>query len=449
MKERMKKRFAVILAVLMVLTALPGMAFAETEQTPNFSGEVFLDNLDCKEYESYEQLAALPLTLTIASETDAAQTVSFKLEVDAIGDYAVEAYDDSPEMAAIMETIFINQEAVFDAWMAGEMTDEAYYAAVFAGYTVTLNLGEDSHWTAELFDGGVTTNKDIIYEFDLAIDLIVEIYNAMAEEFGEEPIVMTEENRPKTFEEFALFVVNLNGEVQYDSYEAVLRDPASGYTEEEIQELLAEMRAQDEALAAARAENETYPTSLYILMSLHCDCPYLVDYEVYHQYLVEKNGKLVEVGVIDECEFLGEDTYYLRGEEGTVVRSKDYVREVYDGWNEDYAGKTFTYVGSYDSWSDWYDLDADLSADTLEEYTLSEDSDYDGFVLRYVLKEEAPKKDADKDAKPEKNTDTEDGTAAGESAPLTGDGMPVGMYTMLLVTALAALAAMLGLKKRA
>mgnify|MGYP003303959804 CR=1 FL=1 len=257
-------------------------------------------------------------------------------------------------------------------------------------------------------------------------------------------VKLPEEDMPQTYEELMLLMANLEGETTYNSFEAYLRDPVNELSEEEITEALAEIAAMDAALAQARAAQDA-PIELYLSMVLRCDCPVLVDYEVLHQYLVEIDGKLVEVDCLDECELIGSEEWYLQGEEGQTVRSEDYVRTVYEGDAEEYAGKTFTYVGSYDSWSDWDTLDADLSKDVLEEYTLSEDGDYSGFVLRYVLKEE-PKQDAEDDQNTTETTQPEDDSDV-ETAPLTGDHTTIGLYALLLLTALAALTAMVAMKK--
>ena len=387
MKKNWKKGVAVVLALVMMLCAVPAMAFAETAQEPNFYGDVSLDNWACEEFESLEELSKLPLTLTVTSETDASESVSFRLKYnDDFSGFVVEDYENSAEMTAIMERIFQNQKAVEKAWLNGEMIDETYFAAVFDGYDVVMNLREDCHWTAELYEGGVTTatNKDIILEFESSIELIVELYNAFAEELGEEPIVLTEETRPQTVEEFALLVANLGSEEPYDSYEDALRDPANEYTEEEIQELLADVQEQDAALAAARAKTEEYPIDLYVSMLLCCDC--LWSYQIGHCYMVEKDGKLESIDLVWESKEDEGGDAYLKAPKGTLIQAEDYLELEYNGTVEAYAGESFVFTGSYDTWwdpgvEDWTDY-------ALEEnqFTLG-NPEYDGMILTYVLEE--------------------------------------------------------------
>ena len=181
---RMKKILAMVLTVVMILSSMQIVAFAETE--PNISGEAFLDNIDCKQYESMKDLENLPLILTIAKKEDPSISASLELKYDdEYEQFDAEAYNSSPEMAVILEDIFNNQSSVWEPWLEDEITEENFYAAVFEGYTVTLSLGEDSHWTAELFDGGVTTTKTPIYEFETLVALMIGLYNLAAEMAGE------------------------------------------------------------------------------------------------------------------------------------------------------------------------------------------------------------------------------------------------------------------------
>lgn len=466
MKKNLKKGLAIILAGIMMLGALPAIAFAETAQVPNFEAEVDLDNYDCKEFESFKELSELPLTLTITSEADPAETVSFELEYDEEYEcFWIEAYDDSAQMTAIMEQLLKNEDAVKDAWLNADYSDENYFAVIFDGYTVTLNLGEDSHWTAELCDGWVTSNTEAVWEFEATVAFMIAGYNELAELFGEPPIVLTEEEKPKTYEELALFLENLGSETQYDSYEEALRSYADEleYTEEDIQMMLEEVRKQDEALAAARAETETYPTDFWVFMLLFCDCPFMIDYEITHQYLVEKDGKLEEIDFLWEEDFWEDEDAYLCDEEGTVIRGEDFRRDVYKGEIPEYAGKTFTYVGSYDEEALWeLDSDEDYSSYAMDQFVLNRDLEPYGLVLRYVLKEDTtvepidPGEDDKTPSNGENTVPTDDDkvkqpaaveTEKAASAPETGDHTPIGIYIALLVTAVCAVIVLLALKK--
>lgn len=458
MKKNLRKGLSVLLAVMMAITVLPGFAFAETTDgagadgerpvIPNFLGNVSVENVYCKEIGS---LVDLNLEIQVTSTTDPAKSFAVPLAYDDMLEmYYVETYLDQATVPVIIDEILANQEAAMndlglDDETLDNMTDEEYenldfealgaefLARTFAGYTVTVNgLGEDSHFRAELFDGGVSTGADQIVAFELIVALL-------GPEDG-----FAEGEEPTTIMALMDYVAKVSTDGQYETYLELLQDQ---YAEEEVAIMIAEVEAADELLAMAR--NGEYPNQLAISMTLLCDCPVMVDYEVLHQYLVEVDGKLVEVDLLDECEIIGSDDFYLQGELGQVVRSEDYVRTVYEGMVEEYAGKTFTYVGSYDSMSDWYDLNVDISGDALEEYTLSEDYDYDGFVLRYVLVEETEdEQDKNLGAEIDADKDKDEVITGGEDAPLTGDHTPVVTYTMLLATAFAALAAMCGLKMK-
>lgn len=390
MRMQFKKGIVIVLAIMMVLGMLPSMVFAETKQEPNFNGDVSLDNPYCKELKSLDKLAELPLIMTITSNIDPLETASFELKFDEEWqEFTVETYDDSPEMTAIMEQILANRAPVLDAWWEDEIEPEEYMAALFDGYTVSLNLGEDCHWTGELFDGDITSNKDVILEFEFTVELLIEIYNLFAEDLGVEPLNLTEEEMPQTYEAFMLLMANLSGETQYNSYEEVLRDPINELTEEEIQENLAEIRNFDEELAAARAAAEEYPIGLYISMILCCDCPWMVEYSISHQYLVEKDGKLIEIDWLFEEEFYDDEEFYLYDEAGQTVYGKDFVREIYEGIDQGYVGKQFSYVGSYNEEALWEeDATADFSEYALDKFVLDEESEIYGLVLRYILVEE-------------------------------------------------------------
>lgn len=390
MRKTFKKGIVIVLALMMVMGMLPATVFAESNQEPNFYGDVTLDNPYCEEFESLDKLAELPLIMTITNDADPSETASFELKFDdEWWEFSVSTYDDSPEMTAIMEQILANRAPVLDAWWEDEIEPEEYVAALFDGYTVSLNLGEDCHWTGELFDGDITSNKDVILEFEFAVEFLIEMYNIFAEELGEEPLTLTEEEMPQTYEAFMLLMVNLSGETQYSSYEEALRDPINELTEEEIQEALAEIRKSDEELAAVRAATEEYPIGMYISMVLCCDCPWMVDYGISHQYLVEKDGKLVEIDCLYEEEFFDDEDFYLYDEAGTTIYAKDFVREIYEGVDEKYVGKQFAYMGSYNEEALWTeDTTADFSEYALDEFVLDEESEIYGLVLRYILVEE-------------------------------------------------------------
>ncbi len=449
MKKKLKKSFAAVLAVLMVVTALPGFAFAETAEggtgepkdIPNFLGTVMIDNYDCREIDS---LANLNLEIQVTSKNNPQNYFSVPLAYDAErNEYYVEEYLDQAAASVMIDEILAAQDAAekelgIDDESIENMTEEEYESLdfialgeallekTFSGYTITVNgLGEDSHFRAELFSGGVETGADQIAVFELLVGLL-------GPEEG-----FAEGEEPETMMELMDYAIKVSEKGKYATYAEWVQ---AEYSAEEAAVMIAEIEAADQLLAAAR--NGEYPNVLTISMELLCDCPPLVDFEIYHQYLVEKDGKLIEIDTIDEYDFLGEFEW-LEGDAGQTIYSEDFIRTVYEGKVKEYAGKKFEYVGSYDPWCDWHNLEADLSGDELEEYVLSEDYDYDGFVLRYVLKEDAGTAGAqDTDSDMDKDL-----IATGaEAAPLTGDDAPFAGYAVLLMTAFAAFTSMFVLK---
>ncbi len=463
---KMKKMLAGFLAAALVFTALPTVALAETEETtkqiPNLMGAAMVDNLDCKEIDS---LKGLQLELTVTNDEDPTETFTIPLQYDEeLDTYYGEAYQDQGAVPNMIDKILAQQEktseelglddenllenAGFDQLME---LSEKLIEGTFSGYTVTLNgLGEDSHFKAELFAGGVDNGADLIALFEMMLLL-----------FGpEEGFAAGEE--PQNYTELLDYIAKNDPEGSYEDYQAALKD--SGFFEtDEIDSLTALFLEADQQLEAAR--NGTYPMQLSITMNLLCDCPVMVEYAIAHQYLIEKDGELVEVDFIEEGEQDDWGFYILKGEEGQVIRGKDYVKETYDGKNEDYQGRTFTFLGSYDDTAVIVeDATADWSDYQLEEYTLSEDYDYTGLVLRYVLKEE-PKETVkntetgNKDVKPVAVKETkkatnkvthEDGEQSEvEAAPATGDKTPVGLYVSLLAAVVTAMAWLTTLRRKA
>lgn len=177
---------------------------------------------------------------------------------------------------------------------------------------------------------------------------------------------------------------------------------------------------------------------------LTCDCPELSEFEIVHRYYEKVNGKMKLVGTVYEGEYdevWGD--YYIPAKSGDLVKASDYVNPVY-------KGKTYEYLGSYDSdvllledwgesfkWSDYkmdsFVVDADDGMGTY------------GLVLRYVIDKGTTGGNGNGGNGGNGSGQTD--PASGETAPKTGDDAPIGMYIALLITAIGAVGAAAAYRK--
>jgi len=373
---KLRRVLAVTLAAVMVFTSLQLTAFAASEDEnqnkyPNFTGSVFLENWECQEVESFEALKDLPLTITITDDADPDKTASIEMEYDEdTGEYSAAEFNDSPYMKDILADITANQQA---ALKDGSIeTDEAYYDALFEGYTVSLNLGDNSHFTADISNGGVLMSEYILWSFEFEVAMLVE-------EMG-----WSEDLEFTSYMQMMDYSTEWETDGQYTSYEEYLWE--EGYAEWKIDELLSEILILDDALAEARAD--AFAGQLYMLINLLCDCPKTCFYEIAHVYMIEKDGDLEIVDVLWEDGKEGDELYIIAGKDGDTVRAEDWLTPKYNGEIADYVGATFQYSGSYNSYVLWDDELEDWSTYEAEEYVLGQDSFY-GLALTYVLPEQA------------------------------------------------------------
>lgn len=198
-----------------------------------------------------------------------------------------------------------------------------------------------------------------------------------------------------------------------------------------MDEFLAEMDSEDAAAVKNLIENLD-PLLAYITSAdfsgiliagaeLACECPSIEYFQIIHKYYEKVDGKLkllatVYDGTYDEFY----DENYLQGYAGDIIRAQDFV-------NCKYKGQLFQYMGSYDSYA-LYD-DYKWSKYKMESFTLG-DWETDGLVLRYVVDKET--------ATPVDTT----------PAPDTGDRASLGMYIVLLFTALGATGAVAGYHRK-
>lgn len=157
---------------------------------------------------------------------------------------------------------------------------------------------------------------------------------------------------------------------------------------------------------------------------LACECPSIDYFQIIHKYYQRTDGRLKLMATVYEGSY---DDYFegkcLQGYTGDIIKAKDFVNCKYDGQLFDYMGSYDSYV-LYDNykWSD-YELDS---------FTLG-DWQTDGLILRYVI-------DKEKEAVTEKPVSTQ--------TPDTGDRASLGMYIVLLFTALGASGAIAGHRRK-
>ncbi len=179
--------------------------------------------------------------------------------------------------------------------------------------------------------------------------------------------------------------------------------------------------------------SEEFSGLLFAGAELSCSCPFSSDFQIIHRYYKKVDGKLKMVGTVFEGEYDPEwDDYYITGTSGDVIKASDYIQPVY-------KGKTYEYMGSYDSITRYKGFDWDDYK--MDSFVLDdEDSFTDGLILRYVI---------DVGGNGAENSGGENGSAghggdgtgngSGQTAPKTGDESPLGMYVLLMAAAAGAL----------
>lgn len=212
-----------------------------------------------------------------------------------------------------------------------------------------------------------------------------------------------------------------------------------GYT---MEEFLAELEPEDAAAVKNLIENldplldyitsSEYSGLLIAGAELACECPSIDYFQIIHRYYERADGKLKLLGTVYEGSY---DDYFdgkcLQGYSGDIIKAKNFVNCKYDG-------QLFEFMGSYDSyvlfddykWSD-YELDS---------FTLG-DWETDGLVLRYVI-------DSDKTAAAPGGIAGTGDSDKGDPLPDTGDRSSLGMYIVLLFTALGASGAIAGYHRK-
>lgn len=198
-----------------------------------------------------------------------------------------------------------------------------------------------------------------------------------------------------------------------------------------VDQLLAQMGPEEAAALKDLIENidpllayitsTEYSGLLIAGAELACHCPAIDYFQIIHKYYERVNGKLKLLGTVCDGTYDADyQDYYIKGYVGDTIKGKDFANCWYDG-------RLFEYVGSYDAYA-LYD-DYKWSDYKLDSFTVG-DWQTDGLVLRYVVEGETE-------------------TALDKAiAPDTGDRTSLGMYIVLLFTALGATGAVAGYHKK-
>ncbi len=394
-----KKLFVSMLTVLLVLTALPQMVFADIlddiKNAPNAIALITVDNENCRELLGMEGLQ-----LHVTSEGT---------DIDVVIPVEKVTEEDGTSLGLWLGT---PSEKISDAVMqklaeiqgeldlAGAEEDpEGFIAEIerlLTNFTITVEGLPEGHFISE--SGAVIVTHEILRQ---VLDMIME---AAKEEFGE-------------VESFSALFKKILEEAGIDLDEML---DTSTWTEEDW-EILAEMgmtpadiEAMKELIAQidpliAYLTSEEFSGILFAGAVLYCECPEWIYYSVEHRYYERVGGKLKLVATVQEGE--ASDYYTLEGMEGEVIAAKNFKQPVYQG-------RTYTYLGSYDD-AACYD-DYQWQKYKLDSFVLG-DEDYYGLVLRYVYEKDGSGAAGDSA-----------GTDNGQAAPPTGDATPLGVYVLIL-----------------
>lgn len=417
----MKKRILCVLMIVMLLcSSMAVTSFAETEEPPVDMPEavvlVQVNNVECKMVEKMTDLTvdiklkdgrdviSVPVERVEAEGYD---TVALWLgysfdEIDAAikadmaefqKDYHLGTYDE------FMENLINTMFGVDD------MTKDL--VAIFDKYEIVINgIPEDSDHEFSIETNTFLITSTIVTElFDIAKGFVGELFELSKAETAK--INNFSDIIEKLNDFLREYELLENGQ---DFYDLVIElSEGEDITKEE---LISAVEKMDEVLDYLRSED--YTGTVFAGIYLDCDCPFTVDFCIYHQYFKEVDGKMTLAGTanygpIDLSETEGDEwfdydfeKYIYEGLSGDVIKASDYI-------HTEFNGETYEYVGSYEDWTylypdeDWYFTD-NYDFDTLDELYACEDwwteykvdeftlGDEDieaptGLVLRYQLME--------------------------------------------------------------
>ena len=456
----MKRRFLSILIVIMMLcSGITVTAFADSEKVTDMPEAVVLVQVSNAECKMVEKMTDLTVDIKLKDGRD---VINVPVErVEAQGDdtialwlgYSMDKIDAQikADMAEFQKDYHLGSYEEFMDNIFSLLFDagDAYkdLMAIFDNYEIVINgIPEDTDHEFKIETSTMLITSTIVSElFDIAVGLLGELFELSKDETA-------------NINNFSDIITLLNDflieeemlEEGQDIFDLLMESMEDSDISKE--ELVAAVTEMDEMLDYLRSEE--YTGTVFAGVYMDCECPYTVEYTIYHQYFKEVDGKMVLTGTVNNGplnyedkykEMFGEDftsffdyefeKYYYECLSNQIIYAADYVQP-------EFNGETYNYVGSYGSstlvWPDmsffWTDENDYITLDELyaadewwTEYKYNKidfsDEDYpSGLVLRYEILE--------------------------DSTPDTGDTSNMTPFYIIMMLALAVMAAAVATRRR-
>jgi len=314
-----KKLLVMLLVMIMLISSLGMTAFAE-EQTqepfPNIMGTLDLNNYDCEHYEEFTGKTDVKL---VVSKGDFSVDIPLEWDAD-LEWYYTEG--NIPELDAVITEVGpVYEEIMYSEEMVDVLKE--------CGYTVSVEGIDAEHFNEVEITCDVMTAESLRESLDMIIGLL----NGLIQEADPEA------EEIESFDELLVM------------YEEILRDPENEYTEEEIQEELAAIQAYNDMVLAL--EDGTYAGELMLTVNVLCECPVVLDYDVYHTYYNSETD-YVDVNYGTEKVEVGQEINVADSIK-TEYDGKTYkVKAIYDGYGEDITDNPIIVPTEDDWWIDVY-----------------------------------------------------------------------------------------------
>lgn len=436
-----------ILVMIMLLSCFTVTAFATTQEdgnvpeVPDAIALVTVDNVNCKVINDIKDLSVL-IKFKDSGKVIANVPV---VRVEDYGDDSVALWLGYEPTEAILDDIKdemseIQKDLHIPSWKELAKLIQTSSEDELDAYLETLEKTLETitgSYTVELTGLPEVADHEYKYEADVMIlnsKLVNEILTFCKEILGE-LLGMTDAELAK----ITSFSGMLDAIEQDLVKMGVLKegeDLLSWLEESGVVEFTAQDKAKiEDALAEidsilAYMKSEAYKGTVIAGVEVKCGCPYLMEYEIVHQYFKVTNGNVTLVGTVREGDYQSSEgiTKVYREWEGFQVKASDYK-------NCEYKGKTYHYIGSYDAYNECFDdMDAQDFYDerqyydryeAVTEYTLNLDkNDFAGLLLCYEIVD---------------NT---------ESSPSTGDDSDMSIYFAIMALAVAVMASSVFIRRK-
>ncbi|MBR5517191.1 MAG: hypothetical protein IKU53_04385 [Firmicutes bacterium] len=403
----MKKLVALALCLVLCFS-MTTIAFADVEENayPNVVADVYVDNENCLYHDEYN--------------------ISVKISKEGMEDIIVPlAYNEEDGCYAVSDRVDGLDDIINEVKVSYEGGDALDTFAEY-GYTVeVIAATEDEEHIIEVESYVYLMTESTFRD---ALDMVVS--------FAESFIIEVDPTYEPTGN-FDAFV---------EAWKNALL--SEGYTEEEIQEEMAEAIEYQNIISML--ESGEYAGELYIDAFIYCSCPELIYCEITHEFY-DKNGEWVNV-----------DWNPVNLEVGTVINIADI-----DKYTE-YDGVEYEFIGAYLRDPETYELDLDNPIEEYvvhEEFIENEEGEIDYWANEIVLKyvevnddslgdaegdegmtggeqddatledeDDATKEEPKEEPKEEQKEETkEDPTKP--NVPVTGDETNLALYMVLMLAA--------------